>query len=205
MAISRFSTSSVAQGLPKYQKLWDGVSAYNVWDASDYESIATVTLTGTQSTVSFNSIPSTYKHLQLRYMATSDRGTYSADNVLMQVNGNGSGYSRHILAGDGSSAYTGGTTSTTHMWLGQISSTVTSNIFGVGVVDMLDYANTSKNKTVLSSFAVDLNGVNNTIAGSAGLWTGLHPSTTAISSLQLTCQSSSFASGTHFALYGIKG
>lgn len=46
MAISRFKTSTVAQGLPKYQKLWDGtttwsypappVTGYKVWlDASD--------------------------------------------------------------------------------------------------------------------------------------------------------------------------
>lgn len=30
MAISRFKTSSVAQGLPKYQKLWDGTSGLSV-------------------------------------------------------------------------------------------------------------------------------------------------------------------------------
>lgn len=49
MAISRFKTSSLAQGLPKYQKLWDGtsqvivnppVSGYSLWlDGSDSSTI----------------------------------------------------------------------------------------------------------------------------------------------------------------------
>jgi hypothetical protein len=53
MAISRFKTSSVAQGLPKYQKFWDQtaaitppVSGYTGWyDASQ---ISSVTLNGTK-------------------------------------------------------------------------------------------------------------------------------------------------------------
>jgi hypothetical protein len=172
---------------------------------TDYESIATVTLTGTQSTISFNSIPSTYKHLQLRYMARSTRETFSADNALMRINGATSNYARHNLAGDGSTAYAGNTASTTHLWLGQLSSTVTANIFGVGVVDILDYTNTNKFKTIRSLGAVDLNGINNTIGGSINLWSGLYQNTVAVSSIQLSCQSLDYASGTTFALYGIKG
>jgi hypothetical protein len=170
-----------------------------------FESIATVTLTGTQSTISFNSIPSTYKHLQLRYMATSTRITYSADNALMQFNSNTSGYGRHNFAGDGSTAYSGGTANATHMWLGQITSTVTPNIFGVAVVDILDYTNTGRYKTIRSLSGVDLNGINNTISGAVNFWSGVYQNTAAISSIQLTCQSASYASGTTFALYGIKG
>ena len=173
--------------------------------STEYESIATVTLTGTQSTISFNSIPSTYKHLQLRYMARSTRPTFSADNALMQINGATTNYARHNLAGDGSTAYAGNTSSTTHLWLGQLSSTVTDNIFGVGIVDILDYTNTNKFKTIRSLGAVDLNGVQNTIGGSINLWSGLYQDTAVISSIRLSCQSTDYASGTTFALYGIKG
>ena len=172
---------------------------------SSFESIQTVTLTGTQSVVSFSSIPSTYKHLQLRYVATSTRPTFSADNALMQFNGNTSGYARHILAGEGSIVYAGGTPNATHMWLGQISSTVTPNIFGIGVVDILDYTDSNKYTTIRSLGGVDLNGVNNTIAGGPQLWSGLYQNTAAVSSIQLTCQSAEYAAGTRFALYGIKG
>ncbi len=173
--------------------------------STEYESIATVTLTGTQSTISFNSIPSTYKHLQLRYRATSTRPTFSADNALMQINGATSGYARHNVAGDGSTAYASNSASATHLWLGQLSSTVTPNIFGVGIVDIIDYTNTNKFKTIRSLGAVDLNGINNTIGGSINIWSGLYQNTAAISSIQLSCQSADYASGTTFALYGIKG
>ena len=173
---------------------------------SSYESIATTTVgAGGTSTVTFSSIPSTYKHLQLRYTAQSTRPTVSADNVLMQLNGSSSGYSRHFIWGDGATASAGATTSTTHLWLGTMPSTATANIFGVGIVDILDYADTSKNKTTRSLFGEDLNGTPASSNGLVGMWSGLYPSTTAISSISLTCQSASFAQYTHFALYGIKG
>jgi hypothetical protein len=38
-----------------------------------YESIATVNITGNTSTVNFNSIPSTFKHLQLRAICRTNR------------------------------------------------------------------------------------------------------------------------------------
>ena len=34
-----------------------------------YESIATTTLSSTQATITFSSIPSTYEHLQIRWIA----------------------------------------------------------------------------------------------------------------------------------------
>lgn len=170
-----------------------------------YDSIATTTVGGGgTSTVTFSSIPGTYKHLQLRYTAQSTRGSISADNVLMQLNGAGSGYSRHFVWGDGANPASGATTSATHLWLGTIASTATANIFGVGIVDILDYANTNKNKTTRSLFGEDLNGTPASSNGLLGMWSGLYPSTTAVTSISLTCQSASFAQYTQFALYGIK-
>jgi len=53
-------------------------SAYGFTSAvvgpGDYESIQTVTVGSTsQSSISFTSIPSTYKHLQIRYISRCDR------------------------------------------------------------------------------------------------------------------------------------
>ena len=180
---------------------WGGFSLV----PNSFESIQTVTLSADQSVISFNSIPTTYKHLQLRYMARSTRETFSADNVLMQFNGNTSGYSRHILAGDGTNAFSGGSADVTHMWLGQISSTVTANIFGVGIIDILDYTDTNKFTTIRSLYGVDLNGINNTVSGGVGMWSGLYRNTAVVSTIQLSCQSTGYAAGTRFALYGIKG
>jgi len=69
--------------------------------AGDYESIATASGTGSNDEITFSSIPSTYKHLQIRGLANA-----SGTNALMAVrlNGNTSGYARHYLLGNGTAA-----------------------------------------------------------------------------------------------------
>jgi hypothetical protein len=173
-----------------------------------YESIATVTLGTAASSIALTSIPSTYKHLQIRYMAQSTRATYSADNIQMRINSNTStNYSRHTVSGYGAGTAADGTAnSSNYIWQGQLSSTVTANIFGVGIIDILDYADTNKNKTARSLAGVDLNGVNNTVNGATGLYSGAWYVTDAIVSIQFFVQSGpNFAAGSTIALYGIKG
>jgi hypothetical protein len=71
----------------------------------------------------------------------------------------------------------------------------------VAVIDILDYANTSKYKTTRTLAGNDQNG-----AGLVGLYSGLYMSTSAISSIEFTINGSgNFATGSNFALYGIKG
>ena len=120
-------------------------------NATSFESIATVNVgSGGASTVSFSSIPSTYKHLQVRLIA---RGDYPGnnDNIVMYFNSDSAttNYTDHRLRGDGASVYANGTTNF------QVIANVTftagtalTNNFGVGYIDILDYANTNKNKTV---------------------------------------------------------
>jgi len=166
---------------------------------NSFESIQTVTVgAGGSSTISFSSIPSTFKHLQIRYLAV----TASGGNVLVQVgNGSpdtGSNYSRHQLYGDGSSAGATATTSTNGMNTGYLPGT--SNYPGAGIADLLDYANTNKNKTLRSLGGGDVNGA----GGYISLWSGLWLSTSAINTIQITC-AGSFNQYSSFALYGIKG
>jgi len=166
---------------------------------NSYESIATVTVgaSGT-STVSFTGIASTWKHLQLRYLAV----TPSGGNVLLQVgNGSpdtGSNYSRHQLYGDGSSAGSTATTSTTAMATGYLPGT--SSYPGSGVVDLLDYANGNKYKTLRSLGGGDQNGA----GGYISLWSGVWMNTAAITDIKITC-AGTINQYSSFALYGIKG
>ena len=81
-------------------------------NATSFESIATVNVgSGGASTVSFSSIPSTYKHLQVRLIA---RGDYPGnnDNIVMYFNSDSAttNYTDHRLRGDGASVYANGTT-----------------------------------------------------------------------------------------------
>jgi hypothetical protein len=172
--------------------------------ATSYESIATVTVgSGGTTSISFSSIPSTYTHLQMRFTARSKDNDTNAF-IYMQLNGDtASNYSDHYLRGDGSSVSAIGNANNTVIYAtGQIPALVaTASVFGVGVVDILDYANTNKYKTSRSLNGYDSNG-----SGSVFHESGNWRNTNAVSSITLTTQASQgFAQYSSFALYGIKG
>jgi hypothetical protein len=165
----------------------------------DYESISTVTVgSGGASTITFSSIPSTYQHLQLRYIA---RCTGSRDNVyLSAVSGDtGSNYVGHFLYGDGSSAFSAYSAANTYVQIGKAPTTTDSG-WGVGVVDVLDYRNTNKYKTWRCLTGMD----NNSSFGIAQLNSILWVNTAAVTSFNLTTNGN-FPQYSSFALYGIKG
>jgi hypothetical protein len=169
-------------------------------DFGVFESIATTTLGSSTSTVTFSSIPTGYKHLQIRMI---NRGTgTSAFTILVRVNGDtGSNYASHFLEGDGASAYSGGSASQTYItFYAQPKSNATANVFGAYIIDVLDYANTNKNKTFRHLGGFDANG-----SGYVDLDGGLWMSNSAITSIEFTTGATSFAQYSHFALYGIKG
>jgi hypothetical protein len=163
----------------------------------DYESIQTFTVgSGGSTSIDFTVIPSTYKHLQIRYS-----GFVSGDAWIRVGNGSvdtGGNYSRHSLYGTGS-----GTPST----YGQANATVmgftytsSSSNPSTAICDILDYANTSKYKTVRVLNGDDQNG-----SGIIMLASGSWRNTAAIDTINITPNSGSFAQHSSFALYGIKG
>lgn len=166
---------------------------------SSYESIQSYT--GSASSTSFNSIPSTYKHLQLRINYIEPNGGQS---LTMRFNGDtGSNYVYHALEGTSSSVYAYGYTGQNAMTIfsNNISGTVLtySNVI---IVDIQDYESTSKYKTVRVFAGADKNAA----GGSVQLLSNLWLSTAAINSITLRDPSSlSWSSTTQFALYGIKG
>jgi hypothetical protein len=164
---------------------------------SSYESIATVNPTSGTS-VSFTSIPSTYKHLQIRYLALT---AANGEVPRIQFNGDtGNNYARHRLTGDGATAAASGGASTTDFWVtGSSAGTDTTNPM-VGIVNLQDYASTTINKTGRVFAGLDKNGSGQVFLGS-GVWLN----TSAITSITIYIGGSSFATGSTFALYGIKG
>lgn len=169
----------------------------------DYESIQTVTVgSGGAATVTFSSIPSTYQHLQVRYIGRQvSSGTTSDTFHTARFNSDsGSNYTNHYLLGDGAAVYTYGAGSQTSCWFGFTPYSTTNNAIGVNVIDILDYANTNKYKTIRTLGGNDRNG-----AGTVALVSSLWANTAAISSIVITATSFNFAENSHFALYGIKG
>lgn len=168
---------------------------------NSYESIATVLVgSGGQASISFTSIPATYKHLQIRFIARSTRVS-AGDYMNMRFNGNSSSiYAKHSLNGDGSGAGSNAQTSAAQIEFNRIAAAnATAGVFGAGVIDLLEYANSNTNKTARAFIAYDNNG-----SGEVHFQSGLFASTTAISSIAFTCNND-FAQYSSFALYGIKG
>ena len=173
--------------------------------ATSYESIATVTLGSAQATIEFTSIPSTFKHLQVRFIARNSGSNVNGYQALQYNNDttNGNYYFYHYLEGDGSSATAGaGGTNALSLAGRSAGANATANNFGVGVIDILDYANTNKNKVHRVLTGTDNNG-----SGLVELSSGQWYSNSAITSIKFLAGAGgyNFASGTQFALYGIKG
>ena len=174
--------------------------------AGDFESIATVTVgSGGAADVEFTSIPGTFTHLQIRSLAQTDRSGIGRDIVNIRINNDtGSNYARHYLSGDGASVVAGGSASITKGELTEVGTTAGAS-FGVIVVDLLDYANTNKYKTIRSLGGVDVNGTVGGYGGTINLYSTLWQSTSAITSIKLApLNGTEFNQYSSFALYGIR-
>lgn len=164
----------------------------------DYQSIATVTVgSGGSTSISFTSIPSTYKHLQIRYFAKNN-SSYGEQGIRVFYNGDTtvSNYYAHRLQGDGSSA---GAWSDPQPAIGTIYGGG-SAYFSGGIIDILDYTNTNKKKTARSLSGTDANG-SGYVALYSDLW---NASTNAITDLTISQAGNTFAQYSSFALYGVK-
>jgi hypothetical protein len=171
-----------------------------------YDSLATITVpSGGLASIEFAGIPNTYKHLQIRWIGRIT-ATTADENLQIRVGAEsidtGSNYSQHILYGNGSSAVAGGSANQTGANIGRLTgANSTANAFGAGVIDILDYANTSKNKTIRAISGNDQN-------GSGLIWyaSGAYYNTAAITTIQFNqlYGSGVFAQNSQFALYGVK-
>jgi hypothetical protein len=172
---------------------------------NSFESIATVTVgSGGAANVEFTSIPSTYTHLQVRILARSTRTTSETDYMNVTLNSDtGANYSYHYLQGDGSSAAAGASASINQAYSSYIGSdgASNSNIFGVNILDLLDYANTNKNTTFRFLGGMDNNGTGGKVALMSDAWYN----TNAVTSIKFAPSTGSFKQYSSFALYGIKG
>ena len=164
---------------------------------NSYDSIATVSGTGSSATISFTSIPSTYKHLQIRWMGKStSTGTYT----LLNMNGDTSNnYATHSVFGNGSTASGEAYPNNSSMSGGFLTAS-TDTGFGVAICDILDYTNTSKNTTLRGLTGRDNNG-----SGTVALVSGLWMNTAAVNRIDIAVNAGSWSTTSQFALYGIKG
>lgn len=163
---------------------------------NEYESIATAVVgSGGTTAIQFSSIPSTYQHLQIRGIAAGINNDFSD----ITFNGDtGSNYAFHDIYGDGGSA--GAESGANRANIPAVALPNASGVFTGFVIDILDYNNTNKNKTVRIVQGRDANG-----SGVIYLMSGLWRNTAAITTITFTPRVANIAQHTQFALYGIKG
>jgi hypothetical protein len=160
-----------------------------------YEPITSQTLGSSAASVTFSDIPATYTDLVIVCFAKSTGAASSAGGTLRLNSDTGSNYSHTILYGTGSAAASIRGAGDRMRVFGDIP----TGEFTATTIQLMSYANTNVNKTVLSSYA-DAGAL---VARIVGLWR----STAAITSVSLFSNDAgadSFASGSTFSLYGIK-
>lgn len=171
-----------------------------VTNLGDFESIATYSSINGLNTVTFSNIPQTFKHLQIRTstVATTDGYIESRFNT-----DSGSNYAWHILTGQGSAASASAQTSQNKLRITAFNNQMDTTNPYVSITDILDYTNTNKHTTIRTLSGKDSNG-----AGDINLISGVWLNSAAVTSIELFLSPSSgktYLTGSHIALYGIKG
>ena len=158
---------------------------------------------GPSSIVNFTSIPQTFTHLQMR--ATLRTTNASVEDTVYAYNfnnnGNSTGSAYHLLTGNGSSVSATSATGSFSSVLGYApANNATAGVYGSLILDILDYTNTNKNKTLRSVSGYDNNG-----SGAVSLISNLPltlPGTAAVTTLSILCNGN-ITADSRFDLYGI--
>ena len=197
MSVRKFSSASISSAAIKSSKFWDQETF-----PGTYESISTAIVDSSGvANFEFTSIPATYTHLQLRGIFRSNQAGSGITQTTFRFNSDtGSNYAYHNLIGNGTATSAGAVSSTTSIVLTNAPQlSATASAFGVTIIDILDYANTNKYKTIRAFNGADLNGSGQIIL-SSGLWMD----TSAITSITVN-PAGDAVEYSQFALYGIRG
>lgn len=173
--------------------------------STSFESIATVTASGGQTSLTFSSIPQTYTHLQIRGLAR-DTSTASTGTLAQGIRINGvssANYTYHTLAASGASIFPTGATGADGVYTDYVTpfDNAIASTFGVMLIDIHDYTSTTRYKTIRIFGGCDVNGSGGGVTLASGFLTN---STSAVTSITFPAPWTSFKAGSTFALYGIK-
>ena len=192
MPILGITASSITGGLP----------------TTSFQSIATTTVSSPVATVTFSSIPATFTHLQLRMVSKTSTTSLVEDNTGLYFNGDTThtNYRSHWLRGDGTTVSASNVQASgyqVYTGVAPASNAGLASMFNANIIDILDYKNTDKYKTLRIFNGNDLN---NASLGFIGLYSSVWMSTSAITSITIIVPGgANWAQYSKFALYGIKG
>ena len=180
------------------------------WDGPEggYDALASVTLSTSANKITFSGIPSGYKHLQLRFSATTTRNTYAVSDPFITFNDDaiegGSNYTTHYMRGDGATAVAGSVTPGWRVYAPGLMSTNQAAGPAVGIIDILDYSDSTKYTTVRWLGGFDTNGTVAGYGGFIGLVSGAWKNTAPVNSIQFSGDYVPYLANSKFSLYGVK-
>ena len=158
-----------------------------------YDALATYTVgAGGIANIEFAGIPNTYSHLQIRALAKATTSGGASGLWFVNSDTTQSNYYSHFLVGNGSSA-SAAAYNNPYSW------SYSDATFTGFVMDILDYASTSKYKTIRTLRGWDNNG-----SGNVSLESGLWKNTNAINTFKFQMDSGNLAQYTQISLYGVK-
>jgi len=162
-----------------------------------------VSTNGTTSDIGFGSIPQTYTDLRLVVQFRTDYSSSSVAALYFNSDSSTTNRSDTYIMYNGSSLTSGRETTVNRIQVASGPTTpysaTATDMFGVAVIDILNYSNTTTNKTVLWRYSGDTNGTGSTVVG-----VGTVQSTTAINFVHIaTYAVGNWVAGTTATLYGI--
>jgi len=177
--------------------------------AGAFDLLETTTLTSSASSVTFSGLDSytDYKHLQIRFVA---RNSSLSDNGVafmgMTLNGDaGTNYSWHSLTGNGSTVASSSSSNVNTMTLAKLPPRPDYPAFASGVIDILDFSNSSKNTTIRTLSGNARRNLNTVVIDEIAEYSGSWRNTNAVTSITLASAGSPLYTNSRFSLYGIKG
>ena len=170
--------------------------------AGAYDLLETQTLGTAAASVTFTGLDSytDYKHLQIRYVVRGAELVSVRDNLINLNGDTGSNYSDHTLRVNLPNVVSQGGTNQSNYFAGAVvGNDAGAGIFSPGVVDILDFASSSKNTTLRTLGGSFPSGIETVY-----LTSGLYFSTNAITSIEMSLDSGDYLTGSRFSLYGVK-
>jgi len=165
-----------------------------------YELITTANLTGTQTTI--NNLPiSGYKHLQIFVMGQHNYTNYSGPLGIQFNYDTNSTYTYHQILSDYSQTapIVYQTSAGSQFRPGDINGTYESGYWGTYTIDILDYLNPNKYKSIFSNGGCgNLTYPRNYLA--SGSWLNSAP----INAITFIAAGNSFVSGSQVSIYGVR-
>jgi hypothetical protein len=158
-----------------------------------YDALATINVpSGGLASVIFAGIPAGYEHLQIRMITIGNTSAAAGGALYFNSDTTSTNYYTHYIIGNGTTITPGANQATFSPFTVGVSASP-----AVGIIDILDYASTTKRKVIKEFNGYDANGAGR-VNFTSTLWNNL----SAINSIRLDF--STFQQYTQFALYGVK-